>query len=156
MSLSHHGLGTFLRMRVFSAMHFSICSAITFISACKPARSCKRAEVSKTVSLMVSKSAISASLYVTMMFIALMKSSLISASVTLGVSHFCNTGSLPDGFAQYLANKLNVTVWAPNYLVWAYPSGRHIVAPRSQYNQKYPDSKIRGGFIPFYPGGKKK
>ena len=68
----------------------------------------------------------------------------------------CNTGSLPDGFAQHLANKLNVTVWAPNYLVWAYPSGRHIVAPRSQYNQKYPDSKIRGGFIPFYPGGKKK
>ena len=47
----------------------------------------------------------------------------------------CNTGSLPDGFAQHLANKLNVTVWVPNYLVWAYPSGCHIVAPRSQYNQ---------------------
>ena len=25
-----------------------------------------------------------------------------------------------------------------------------------KYFQKYPDSKIRGGFIPFYPGGKKK
>ena len=68
----------------------------------------------------------------------------------------CNTGSIPDGFAQHLANKLNVVVWAPNYLVWAYPSGRHIVAPRSKHNPQYPDSRIRGTFVPFYPGGNKK
>lgn len=68
----------------------------------------------------------------------------------------CNTGSVPEGFAQHLANKLGVTVWAPNYLVWAYPSGRHIIAPRSKYNSRYPDSRIRGEFIPFYPGGNKK
>ena len=68
----------------------------------------------------------------------------------------CNTGVLPDGFAQHLANKLNVVVWAPNNLVWAYPSGRHIIAPRSKYNPKYPDSRIRGSFIPFYPGGNRK
>ena len=68
----------------------------------------------------------------------------------------CNTGLLPDGFAQHLANKLNVIVWAPNNIVWAYPSGRHFVAPRSKYNPKNPDSRIRGEFIPFYPGGKKR
>lgn len=67
----------------------------------------------------------------------------------------CNTGILPNGFAQHLANKLNVVVWAPNNIIWAYPSGRHIIAPRSQLNSKYPDSKIRGKFVPFYPGGKK-
>ena len=67
----------------------------------------------------------------------------------------CSTGMDPDGFAQHLANKLNVTVWAPNDLIWAYPSGRHIIAPRSKYNPKYPDPRIRGKFVPFYPGGNK-
>lgn len=68
----------------------------------------------------------------------------------------CNTGTLPNGFAQHLANKLNVVVWAPNNLIWAYPSGKHFVAPRSQHNPKLPDSRIRGALIPFYPGGNRK
>ncbi len=68
----------------------------------------------------------------------------------------CNTGVLPDGFAQNLANKLNVVVWAPNNLLWAYPSGKHIVAPPSQRDPTVPDTKLRGAFIPFYPGGNRK
>ena len=68
----------------------------------------------------------------------------------------CETGSVPDGFAQHLANKLNVTVLAPNYLIWAKPSGEHFIAPRSKNNPDAPDSRIRGKFVAFYPGGKKK
>lgn len=36
----------------------------------------------------------------------------------------CSTGCLPDGFAQNLANYMNVTVEAPSDLLWAYPSGK--------------------------------
>lgn len=74
----------------------------------------------------------------------------------------CNTGTDINGFAQNLANKLNVTVYAPTNIVWAYPSGRHIVAPRlsndpSSPLYKYPDERKskRGKFIPFTPGGNK-
>ena len=68
----------------------------------------------------------------------------------------CLTGSKADSFAQNLANKMNVTVYAPTHLVWAYPNGRHFVAPRDPKNPKYPHPSIRGKFIPFYPGGKKR
>ncbi len=68
----------------------------------------------------------------------------------------CETGSVPDGFAQHLANKLNVTVLAPNYLIWARPSGDHFIAPRSKNDPNKPDPRIRGKFVAFYPGGKKK
>ncbi len=36
----------------------------------------------------------------------------------------CNTGSLKNGFAQQLAKKLNVNVYAPNNYLWAFPSGK--------------------------------
>ena len=68
----------------------------------------------------------------------------------------CCTGAKADGFAQNLANKLNTTVYAPTDLVWAYPDGRHIVAPRNPNNPKQPHPTRRGSFKPFYPGGKKK
>ncbi len=68
----------------------------------------------------------------------------------------CLTGSKANGFAQNLANKLNTVVIAPTDLVWAYPSGRHFVAPRDPQNPDYPHPTKRGRFIAFYPGGKKK
>lgn len=68
----------------------------------------------------------------------------------------CLTGSEGSTFAQNLANKMNTTVYAPNYLVWAYPSGHHIVAPRNPKYPNRPHPSIRGDFIPFYPGGKKR
>ena len=36
----------------------------------------------------------------------------------------CNTGSLQNGFAQQLAKKLNVNVYAPNNYLWAFPNGK--------------------------------
>lgn len=68
----------------------------------------------------------------------------------------CNTGSSTAGFAQNLANKLNVVVEAPTKLVWAYPNGRIIVAGRLASNPQLPDLNDRGYFRKFFPGGKKK
>lgn len=68
----------------------------------------------------------------------------------------CLTGTKADGFAQNLANKLNTTVFAPTDIVWAYPNGRHIVAPRNPKNPNQPHPTKRGRFKPFYPGGKKR
>ena len=68
----------------------------------------------------------------------------------------CNTGDSASGFAQNLANKLNVVVEAPTKTVWAYPSGRVVVAGRRKDNPQLPDYNNRGTFKKFYPGGKKK
>ena len=68
----------------------------------------------------------------------------------------CETGASANGFAQNLANKLNVVVEAPTKLVWAYPDGRSIVADRSSSNPYRPDLSKKGKFIKFYPGGKKR
>ena len=68
----------------------------------------------------------------------------------------CNTGSTMSGFAQSLANKLNVVVEAPTKLVWAYPNGKYIVAARRKDNPQFPDLNNQGSFKKFYPGGKKK
>ena len=68
----------------------------------------------------------------------------------------CDTGADPRGFAQSLANKLNVIVEAPTKLVWAWPNGKYIVAGRHKKNPKAPDMHNKGQFIKFYPGGKKK
>ncbi len=68
----------------------------------------------------------------------------------------CDTGGEANGFAQNLANKLNVVVEAPTKLVWAYPNGHYIVAARRKDNPHKPDLSRRGKFIKFYPGGKKK
>jgi len=67
----------------------------------------------------------------------------------------CNTGSLPKGFAQNLANKLGVTVWAPTDVLWAWPNGTYTVAARSAKDFNMPDLNHRGKFVPYYPGGNK-
>ena len=43
----------------------------------------------------------------------------------------CSTGACETGFAQNLANKLKVEVKAPTDLLWAYPDGNMVVAPRN-------------------------
>ena len=73
----------------------------------------------------------------------------------------CNTGNNPEGFAQNLANKLGVTVLAPNNIIWAYPNGNMIIAPRASNDKKsvqfwMPHPTIRGEFKTYYPGGNKK
>lgn len=68
----------------------------------------------------------------------------------------CDTGSSTSGFAQNLANKLNVVVEAPTKLVWAYPNGKYFVAGRRKGNPNLPDMNNPGVFKKFYPGGKKK
>ena len=68
----------------------------------------------------------------------------------------CNTGESPSGFAQNLANKLNVVVYAPTNVVWAFRNGQHIVAARREDDNQLPDLNRLGAFIPFYPGGNKK
>ena len=67
----------------------------------------------------------------------------------------CNTGENPNGFAQNLANKLNVIVEAPTKIVWAYPNGECLVASRDKSHPKYPNLNDRGKFVKFYPGGNK-
>ena len=65
----------------------------------------------------------------------------------------CYTGKYENGFAQSLANKLGVIVYAPTEIVWAYPSGRHIVAAMGANNQ--PDLNKKGKMKKFIPGGNK-
>jgi filamentous hemagglutinin len=68
----------------------------------------------------------------------------------------CETGACEAGFAQNLANKMNVPVQAPNELLWAYENGKMVVAPRLSTNPRSPDynspdlSKI-GSFKTFTP-----
>ncbi|HTI72502.1 MAG TPA: RHS repeat-associated core domain-containing protein [Candidatus Limnocylindria bacterium] len=57
----------------------------------------------------------------------------------------CNTGSLPNGFAQNLANKLGVAVEAPNDIIWAYPDGTLTIGATAEANT--------GSFVRFLPGG---
>ena len=68
----------------------------------------------------------------------------------------CNTGESSLGFAQNLANKLNVIVEAPTKLVWAFSDGSILVAGRRKDNPQLPDYNNKGFFRTFYPGGKKK
>ncbi len=65
----------------------------------------------------------------------------------------CNTGKDPYGFAQNLANKLNVKVIAPNTYYWAYPNGKHLAAEMKKNGQI--DLSKPGEMITFYPGGYK-
>ena len=58
------------------------------------------------------------------------------------------------GFAQNLANKLNVTVWAPSDYLWAYSDGTYVIAAKTKSSQ--PDQTKKGKFIKFVPGGNKK
>ncbi|HBM96922.1 TPA: hypothetical protein DD394_05355 [bacterium UBP9_UBA11836] len=68
----------------------------------------------------------------------------------------CDTGGVSRGFAQGLADQLNVVVKAPTKLVWARPDGSYFVVGRSRMNPNLPDKSNRGRFIKFYPGGAKK
>ena len=65
----------------------------------------------------------------------------------------CNTGSLDDGFAQNLANKLNVKVSAPTNYLWATKNGDYFVAGMT--SSRMPDMKNIGYFKIFIPGGNK-
>lgn len=68
----------------------------------------------------------------------------------------CETGGASRGFAQGLADKLNVVVLAPTKLVWARPDGSYFVAGKSKNNPNLPDMSDKGKFVKFYPGGARK
>ncbi len=63
----------------------------------------------------------------------------------------CSTGQCNSGFAQNLANKLNVTVEAPTDILWAYPNGKMVIAPKAPNGG--PDLSRQGNFKKFTPGG---
>ena len=66
----------------------------------------------------------------------------------------CNTGRLADGFAQNLANFMNVEVCAPTKYIWAYPNGKHLVAGGIEINGKLVMDEFDKGIMKiFYPGG---
>jgi RHS repeat-associated protein len=65
----------------------------------------------------------------------------------------CETGQCSRGLAQNLANKLGVTIIAPDELVWAYPSGKLVVAKGRWVGQQFvPDLSRPGKFVTFLPG----
>jgi len=55
----------------------------------------------------------------------------------------CNTGRLSNGFAQNLANKLKVKVYAPSTTIWATKQGEYYIA------DKYGDPHLN--FVEFIP-----
>ena len=63
----------------------------------------------------------------------------------------CNTGALDNGFAQNLANKLNVEVYAPTNYLWSTPDGNYFVAGMN--NLRLPDMNNRETFKLFSPRG---
>ena len=63
----------------------------------------------------------------------------------------CNTGALDNGFAQNLANRLNVEVLAPTNYLWSTPNGNYFVAGMT--NSRVPDMGDIGSFRLFLPGG---
>lgn len=63
----------------------------------------------------------------------------------------CNTGSLDNGFAQNLANKLNVEICAPTNYLWSTPNGNYFVAGMN--NSRLPNMNDIGNFKSFMPGG---
>ncbi len=58
----------------------------------------------------------------------------------------CSTGTKAKGFAQQLADELNVKVTAPNDTLWAHGNGRLTVGPIPDINS--------GKFVTFIPGEK--
>ena len=65
----------------------------------------------------------------------------------------CNTGLLDNGFAQNLANKLNVEVYAPTNYLWAASNGKYFVAGMNKLRE--PNLNDMGTFKIFKPGGNK-
>lgn len=66
----------------------------------------------------------------------------------------CNVGARGIGFAQNLANKLGVTVYAPNNYLWVNSNGTHFIAAKTSIGS--PDYSKKGKFVKFTPGGNKK
>lgn len=66
----------------------------------------------------------------------------------------CNVGARGSGFAQNLANKLGVTVYAPNNYLWAKSNGTHFIAGKDSNGK--PDRSKMGKFVKFTPGGNKR
>jgi len=68
----------------------------------------------------------------------------------------CNTGACPTGFAQNLANKLNVPVSAPNKFIFGIEQngrfGHGIFGGRNVGGNIFPDFNDPGKFIDFTPG----
>ena len=66
----------------------------------------------------------------------------------------CNTGKLDTGFAQNLANKLNVKVYAPTSYLWVDDRGNYFVTGMTaKGNPKYTE---RGKLRIFYPNRRKR
>ena len=64
----------------------------------------------------------------------------------------CSTGKLDTGFAQNLANKLNVPVQAPTDILWVTPKGKYYVTAGKIINGKLiSDFNLPGTFRTFYP-----
>ncbi|WP_408951235.1 hemagglutinin repeat-containing protein [Lysobacter sp. Hz 25] len=68
----------------------------------------------------------------------------------------CETGACDAGFAQNLANKMNVPVQAPTDIIWAYADGVMVIAPRLSRDPKspgfnLPDLSRQGAFETFMP-----
>lgn len=66
----------------------------------------------------------------------------------------CNTGQLDTGFAQNLANKMNVRVIAPSKYLWVDSNGHYFVAGITKNGN--PDLTNKGKFRVFYPHKRKK
>lgn len=65
----------------------------------------------------------------------------------------CNTGASSTGFAQNLANKLNVTVVAPNKFIFADGNGRHFINGGKLVGGRIlPVKGDPGKFVVFVPG----
>ena len=65
----------------------------------------------------------------------------------------CNTGSLDDGFAQNLANTLNVDVMAPTKYVCANPDGSYFISGIRRVGNITVSDGNMGEFRVFTPGG---
>ncbi len=69
----------------------------------------------------------------------------------------CSTGKLDTGFAQNLANKLNVPVQAPTDILWATPRRTYYVTAGKTVNGRLvQDRSAPGTFRTFYPKRRKK
>ena len=68
----------------------------------------------------------------------------------------CNTGTLNHGFAQDLANKLNVTVWAQAHICGLILTGNTSLLIKIFNEVAKPDYSKMGRFIKFTPGGNRK
>ena len=69
----------------------------------------------------------------------------------------CNTGHIPRGFAQGLADRLGVPIKAPTEYLWATQSGAHFIRKGKKVGKDLvPDySQKKGDFKVFYPRGGK-